>query len=212
MAKPTFVSVVQRKTDPPRCKRSRSKKEKKSSKRSRTDERKSSDRPTSPDARPHDPRSQEAQTRDFKIHPRHIPAFGRRFLPSCLEEAHPQFSPHHHGLGVFIWRDDGFTLTIGVVSYVLDQCCAKTLSKCRTYINIGTVCVTDARSKVQFRAFQNSLPILAPWKRLTIVTLSHGKEENGPCPYCNRNECHRWQATQGMSTLLHFPIHPIYHK
>ncbi|GFU35842.1 hypothetical protein NPIL_11271, partial [Nephila pilipes] len=110
MAKPPIVSVVQRKTDPKRRKRSRSKEAKKSSKRSRTDERKSSDRPTSPDARPHDPRSQEARPidprspearphdprsqevrphdprsqealpRDFKIPTRHIPAFGRRFL------------------------------------------------------------------------------------------------------------------------------------
>ncbi|GFT79921.1 hypothetical protein NPIL_608011 [Nephila pilipes] len=64
MAKPTIVSVIQRKTDSPRRKRSRSKEAKKSSKRSRTDERKSSHRSTSPDARPHDPRSQEARPHD----------------------------------------------------------------------------------------------------------------------------------------------------
>ncbi|GFT85337.1 hypothetical protein NPIL_70361 [Nephila pilipes] len=228
MAKPT---IVQRKTDPPRRKRSRSKEEKKSSKRRRTDERKSSDRPTSPEARPHDPRSQEAQPhdprsqevrphdsrsqearpRDFKIPTRHIPAFGRRFLPSSWEEARPQIFFHHHRMAVFSCRDDGFTLTNGVVSYASNQWCVKTLTKCLTYIDIDTVCVTDARSKVQFRAFQNSLPILSPWKRLTLVTLNHGKEEQGSCPYCNRNECYRWLATQGMSTLLHFPIHPIYH-
>ncbi|GFU58851.1 hypothetical protein NPIL_231031 [Nephila pilipes] len=40
---------------------------------------------------PHDPRSQEARPRDFKIHPRHIPAFGRRFLPSSWEEPRPKF-------------------------------------------------------------------------------------------------------------------------
>ncbi|GFS83361.1 hypothetical protein NPIL_619121 [Nephila pilipes] len=201
--------------------RSRSKEEKKSSKRSRTDERKSSERPTSPDARPHDPRSQDARphdprspedrSRDFKILTRHIPAFGRRFLPSSWEEARPQIFFHHHGMAVFNCHDDGFTLTNGVVSYASIQWCVKNLSKRLTYINIGTVCVTDARSKVQFRAFQNSLPILSPWKRLTLVTLNHGKEEHGSCPYLNRNECHRWLATQGMSTLLHFPIHPIYH-
>ncbi|GFT56773.1 hypothetical protein NPIL_160981, partial [Nephila pilipes] len=61
MTKPT---VVQRKTDPPHRKRSRSKEEKKSSKRRRTDERKSSDRPTSPEARPQDPRSPEARQHD----------------------------------------------------------------------------------------------------------------------------------------------------
>ncbi|GFT75019.1 hypothetical protein NPIL_123081 [Nephila pilipes] len=88
-------------------------------------------------------------------------------------------------------RDDGFTLTNGVVSYASNQWCVKTLTKCLTYIDIGTVCVTDARSKLQFRAFQNSLPILSPWKRITLVTLNHGKEEQGSCPYCNRNECHR---------------------
>ncbi|GFU37062.1 hypothetical protein NPIL_591491 [Nephila pilipes] len=120
MAQPTVVSVVQRKTDPPRRKRSHSKEEKKSSKRNRTDEGKSSGRPTSPDTRPHDPRSQEARPhdprsqearphdprsqearpqdprsqearqRDFKIHPHHIPAFGSRFLPSSWEEARRQ--------------------------------------------------------------------------------------------------------------------------
>ncbi|GFS46803.1 hypothetical protein NPIL_478441 [Nephila pilipes] len=158
MTKPTFV---QRKTDPPHRKRSRSKEEKKSSKRRRTDERKSSDRPTSPEARPqdprspearqhdprsqevrphdprspearqhdprspearqHDPRSQEARPhepkspearpRDFKTPTRHIPAFGRRFLPSSWEEARPQIFFHHHGMAVFSCRDDGFTLT-----------------------------------------------------------------------------------------------------
>ncbi|GFT51566.1 hypothetical protein NPIL_113331 [Nephila pilipes] len=180
MAKPT---IVQRKTDPPRRKRSRSKEAKKSSKRSRIEERKSSDRSTSPDARPHDPRSQEARThdprsqedrpheprsqearlhdprsrearpRDFKTPTRHMPAFGRRFLPSSWEEARPQIFFHHHGMAVFSCRDDGFTLTNGVVSYASNQWCVKTLTKCLTYIDIGTVCVTDARSKVQFRAF-----------------------------------------------------------
>ncbi|GFU48209.1 hypothetical protein NPIL_217551 [Nephila pilipes] len=208
MTKPT---IVQRKTDPKRRKRSRSKEAKKSFKRSRTDERKSSHRSTSPEARPHDPRSPEARPRDFKTPTRHIPAFGRRFLPSSWEETRPQIFFHHHGMAVFSCRDDGFTLTNGVVSYASNQWCVKTLTKCLTYIDIGTVCVTDARSKLQFRAFQNNLPILSPWKRLTLVTLNHGKEEQGSCPYCNRNECHRWLATQGMSTLLHFPIHPIYH-
>ncbi|GFS77553.1 hypothetical protein NPIL_656551, partial [Nephila pilipes] len=134
MTKPT---IVQRKTDPKRRKRSRSKEAKKSSKRSRTDERKSSDRPTSPDARPHDPRSPEARPhdprsqkvrpheprsqearphdprspearpRDFKTPTRHIPAFGRRFLPSSWEEARPQIFFHHHGMAVFSCRDDG---------------------------------------------------------------------------------------------------------
>ncbi|GFT97289.1 hypothetical protein NPIL_267971 [Nephila pilipes] len=208
MTKPT---VVQRKTDPLHRKRSSSKEEKKSSKRRRTDERKISDRPTSPEARPHDPRSQEARPRDFKIPTRHIPAFGRRFLLSSWEEARPQIFFHHHGMAVFSCREDGFTLTNGVVSYASNQWCVKTLTKCLTYIDIGTVCVTDARSKVQFPAFQNCLPILSPWKRLTLVTLNHGKEEQGSCSYCNRNECHRWLATQGMSTLLHFPIYPIYH-
>ncbi|GFT83586.1 uncharacterized protein NPIL_106641 [Nephila pilipes] len=215
MTKPT---VVQRETDSPRRKRSRSDEAKKSFKRSRTDERKSSERLTSPDARPHDPRSQEARPhdprsqevrphetrsqkarphdpksqevrpqeprsseaqpidprsqeaspheprspkvrphdprspearpRDFKIPTRHIPAFGRRFLPSSWEEARPQIFFHHHGMAVFSCRDDGFTLTNGVVSYASNQWCVKTLSKCLTYIHIGTVCVTDARSKV----------------------------------------------------------------
>ncbi|GFT93905.1 hypothetical protein NPIL_162251 [Nephila pilipes] len=143
MAKTTVVSVVQRKTDPPRRKRSRFKEEKKSSKRSRTDGGKSSDRPTSPDARPHDPRSQEdrphdprsqearphdprsqearphdprsqeARTRDFKIPTRHIPPFGRRFLPSSWEESRPQIFFHHHGMAVFSCREHGFTLTNG---------------------------------------------------------------------------------------------------
>ncbi|GFU18674.1 hypothetical protein NPIL_621001, partial [Nephila pilipes] len=36
----------------------------------------------SSEVRPHDPRSQEARPRDFKTPTRHIPAFGRRFLPS----------------------------------------------------------------------------------------------------------------------------------
>ncbi|GFS46688.1 hypothetical protein NPIL_148001 [Nephila pilipes] len=85
MAISTVVLVVQRGTDPPRLKRSRSKEEKKSFKRSRTYEVKSSLRHTSPD-----PRSQEARPWDFKIHPRRIPAFGRRFLPSSWEEPHLQ--------------------------------------------------------------------------------------------------------------------------
>ncbi|GFS37929.1 hypothetical protein NPIL_647111 [Nephila pilipes] len=102
------VSVVQWRTDPPRRKRSLSKEDKKSSKRSRSDEGKSSGRHISPDtrsqeARPHDPRSQEVRPWDFKIHPRHIPAFGRRFIPSSWEEARPQIFFHHHGMAVFNW-------------------------------------------------------------------------------------------------------------
>ncbi|GFS29242.1 hypothetical protein NPIL_123261 [Nephila pilipes] len=95
-------------------------------------------------------------------------------------------------MAVFSSREDGFTLTIGVVSYVLNQWCAKNLSRGLTFINIGTVCVTDARSKVQFRAFQNSLPSLSPWKRIAIGTLNHG--DIGPCPNCNRTVCHCWLA------------------
>ncbi|GFU45019.1 hypothetical protein NPIL_440171 [Nephila pilipes] len=95
------------------------------------------------------------------------------------------------------------------VSYALNQGCPKTLSKCLHYANIGTVCVTDARSKAQFRGFQNSLPTIFPLKRITIVTLNRGDEDFGMCPYCNHKECHRWLATQGMSTVLHFPINPF---
>ncbi|GFU28381.1 hypothetical protein NPIL_173211 [Nephila pilipes] len=191
MAKPTVVSVVQRGTDPPRRKRYRSKEEKKSPKRSHTDEGKSSGRHTFPDARPHDPRSQDARPLYFKIPPRHIPLLGDVSFLRLGKNPVPKFFFHHHGLAVFSSLDDVFMLTNGVVSYALDQRCPNTLSKCLTYINIGTVCVTDARSEVQFRAFQNSLPTLSPWKRLTIVTLNYGKEDIDPCSYCNRKECHR---------------------
>ncbi|GFU06913.1 hypothetical protein NPIL_304391 [Nephila pilipes] len=64
VAKPTVVSVVQRGTDPPRSKRSRSNEEKKPSERNHTDEGKSSRRYTSQDARPRDPSSKEARLQD----------------------------------------------------------------------------------------------------------------------------------------------------
>ncbi|GFT12889.1 hypothetical protein NPIL_519211 [Nephila pilipes] len=90
VAKPTVASVIQRGTDPPLRKRSRSKEEKKPSKSSRTDEGESSLGHTSPNARPHDPRSQEARPRDFKIPPRPMPTFRRRFLFSSWEEPRAQ--------------------------------------------------------------------------------------------------------------------------
>ncbi|GFT77689.1 hypothetical protein NPIL_628251 [Nephila pilipes] len=132
----------------------------KSSKWSRTDKGNSSHIHTSPDPRsketkPHDPRfqevrshdptSQDARPRDFKMPPRHIPTFKRRFLPSSWEEPRPQIFFHHHGMAAFSRRDDGYRLTNGVASYALDKFCAKTLSKCLTYINIDTVRVTDPR-------------------------------------------------------------------
>ncbi|GFU48192.1 hypothetical protein NPIL_136171 [Nephila pilipes] len=40
-------------------------------------------------SRPQDPRFQETRRRDFKIQPRHIPTFGRRFLPSSWKEPRP---------------------------------------------------------------------------------------------------------------------------
>ncbi|GFS79483.1 hypothetical protein NPIL_68991 [Nephila pilipes] len=130
MAKPTVVSIVQRGTYPPRRNRSRSKEEKKPPKRSLTDEGKSSRKhtflgprsqearpcdPRSQEVRPRDPRSQKARPRDLKIHPRHIPAFGR--FPSLVLGRTP--SPiffHHHGMAVFSSRNDGLTLRNGVVS------------------------------------------------------------------------------------------------
>ncbi|GFT89800.1 hypothetical protein NPIL_681721 [Nephila pilipes] len=57
---------------------------------------------------------------------------------------------------------DGCMLTKNVVSYALNQWCPKTLSKCLHCVNIGTVCVTDARSKLQFRVLQNSSPTISP--------------------------------------------------
>ncbi|GFT31778.1 hypothetical protein NPIL_657691 [Nephila pilipes] len=71
------------------------------------------------------------------------PILGDVSFFSSWEEPRARIFFHHHGIAIFSSSDDGFTLTNGDVSYALDQWCAKTLAKCLTYINIGTVCVTD---------------------------------------------------------------------
>ncbi|GFX74695.1 hypothetical protein TNCV_3121251 [Trichonephila clavipes] len=70
-------------------------------------------------------------------------------------------------------RDHGFTLTNGVVSYTLDLGCPNKLFKYLHYLNIGTICVTDQRSKHEFKEIQASWSSSSPFKHTPVRLLNH---------------------------------------
>ncbi|GFU38275.1 hypothetical protein TNCV_2432741 [Trichonephila clavipes] len=107
-------------------------------------------------------------------------------------------------------QDHGFTLTNGVVSYALDRGCPNKLFKYLHYLNVGTICVTDQRSKYEFKDIQASWSSPSPFKRNPVMLLN--PREMGECPFCNQMQCHRWIAVQGMFAILHHPMNPIFHS
>ncbi|GFY12068.1 uncharacterized protein TNCV_4975681 [Trichonephila clavipes] len=114
------------------------------------------------------------------------------------------------GLAVLCLRDHGFTLTNGVVSYALDRVCPNQLFQSLHYLNVGTICVTDPRSKDAFKDIQASWNSSSLFKRIPIMLLN--PQDMGECPFCNQTQRHRWIAIQGMCAILHHPIHPIFHS
>ncbi|GFX80648.1 hypothetical protein TNCV_499151 [Trichonephila clavipes] len=122
----------------------------------------------------------------------------------------PQVFFHTQGLTVLCLRDHGSTLTNGVVSYALDRVCPNQLFQSLHYLNVGTICVTDPRSKDAFKDIQASWSFSSPFKRIPVMLLN--PQDMGECPFCNQTQCHRWIAMQGMCAILHHPIHPNFHS
>ncbi|GFU00043.1 hypothetical protein TNCV_2345881 [Trichonephila clavipes] len=75
-------------------------------------------------------------------------------MPTSQENAQVFF--HSQGLAVLCIRNNGFTLTKGVVSYAMDRECPNELFKFLHYLNVGTICVTDQHSKQTFKEIQAS--------------------------------------------------------
>lgn len=136
---------------------------------------------------------------------RRRPPYAYRF-----PQHHAQVFFHTHGLAVLCLRDHGFTLTNGVVSYASDRVEAHKVFNSLHYLNVGTLCVTDSRSKQDFKDIQAKWSAFSPFKRIPVMLLkSHAR---GECPFCHQTQCHRWIAVQGMCSILHQPLNPIFHS
>ncbi|GFS86587.1 hypothetical protein TNCV_903411 [Trichonephila clavipes] len=61
---------------------------------------------------------------------------------------------HTQSLAVLRLRDHGFTFTNGAVSYAMHRVCPNQLFPSLHYLNVGTICVTDQRSKNEFKVIQ----------------------------------------------------------
>ncbi|GFV68103.1 hypothetical protein TNCV_1873851 [Trichonephila clavipes] len=152
------------------------------------------------------PRSRERRSRDPR---RSYPmVFQRPPYAHRFPKEHAQVFFHTQGLAVLCLRDHGFTLTNGVVSYALDRGCPNKLFKYLHYLNAGTICVTDQRSKHEFKEIQASWSSSSPFKRTPVMLLN--QRESGECPFCNQTQCHRWIAMQSMCAILHQPINLIF--
>ncbi|GFX14476.1 hypothetical protein TNCV_1616591 [Trichonephila clavipes] len=68
----------------------------------------------------------------------------------------PEVLFHTQGLALLCLRDHDLPLTNGVVSYALDRVCPNQLFQSLHYLNVGTIYVTDPRSKDAFKDIQVS--------------------------------------------------------
>ncbi|GFV98815.1 hypothetical protein TNCV_2913321 [Trichonephila clavipes] len=147
---------------------------------------------------------------DFKPRVFRRPPYAQQLMPTSQENAQVFF--HSQGLAVLCIRNNGFTLTNGVVSYAMDRECPNELFKFLHYLNVGTICVTDQHSKQTFKEIQASWSSSSQLKRTPVLLLNSNGRELGQCPFCNQTICHRWIAVQGMCAILHQPINPIFHS
>ncbi|GFR15153.1 hypothetical protein TNCT_284151 [Trichonephila clavata] len=122
--------------------------------------------PSTPMASPfHEPSSQDGQRsapqdpRRRRFKPYRRPPYAYRF-----PQNHAQVFFHTHGLAVLCLRDHGFTLTNGVVSYASDRVGANELFNSLHYLNVGTLCMTDSRSKEEFKDIQAKWSAFSPFK------------------------------------------------
>ncbi|GFX70709.1 hypothetical protein TNCV_1032371 [Trichonephila clavipes] len=69
------------------------------------------------------------------------PSYTQQLMPTSQENAQVFF--HSQGLAVLCIRNNGFTLTNGVVSYAMDWECPNEHLKFLHCLNVGTICVTD---------------------------------------------------------------------
>ncbi|GFX42127.1 hypothetical protein TNCV_2135421 [Trichonephila clavipes] len=122
----------------------------------------------------------------------------------------PQVFFHNQALAVLCLRDHSFTLTNGVVSYGLDRVCPNQLFQSLHYLNFGTICVTDPRSKDAFKDIQVSWSSSNPFKRIPVMLLN--PQKMGECTFCYQTQCHRLIAVQGMCAILRHSLHPLFHS
>ncbi|GFY13743.1 hypothetical protein TNCV_4961131 [Trichonephila clavipes] len=138
------------------------------------------------------------------------PPHAQQLMPTSQENAQVFFLSQ--GLSVLCIRNSGFTLTNGVVSYVIDRKCLHELFKFLHYLNVGTICVTDQHSKQTFKGIQANWSSSSPFKRTPVMILNSNGRDLGQCLFCNQTTCHRWIAVKGMCAILHQHINPIFHS
>ncbi|GFX51500.1 hypothetical protein TNCV_2277801, partial [Trichonephila clavipes] len=153
-------------------------------------------------------RYEERSPRDPRLYRR--PRYAQQLMPTSQENAQVFF--HSQGLAVLCIRNNGFTLTNGVVSYAMDRDCPNELFKFLHYLDVGTICVTDQPSKQKFKEIQANWSSASPFKRTPVMLLNLNGREQGQCPFCNNTQCHRWIAMQGKCAILHQAINPIFHS
>ncbi|GFX14446.1 hypothetical protein TNCV_1616291 [Trichonephila clavipes] len=107
---------------------------------------------------------------DFKPRVFRRPPYAQQLMPSSQENAQVFF--HSQGLAVLCIRNNGFTLTNGVVSYAMDRECPNELFKFLHYLNGGTICVTDQHSKQTFKEIQASWSSSSQFKRTPVMLLN----------------------------------------
>ncbi|GFX05897.1 hypothetical protein TNCV_1785301 [Trichonephila clavipes] len=115
----------------------------------------------SPDFRP------PCRRHDFKPREFRRPPYAQQLMPTSQENAQVFF--HSQGLAVLCIRNNGFTLTNGVVSYAMDRKCPNELLKVLHYLNVGTICVTDQHSKQKFKEIQASWSLSSQFKRTPVM-------------------------------------------
>ncbi|GFT90174.1 hypothetical protein TNCV_1347751 [Trichonephila clavipes] len=121
-------------------------------------------------------------------------------MPTSQENA--QFFFHSQGLAVLCIKNNGFTLTNGVVSNAIDRACPNDRLKFLHYLNVGTICVSGQHSKQTFKEIQTSWSSSNHFKRTPVMLLNSNGRKLGQRPFCNQTTCHRWIAVQDGSTHI----------
>ncbi|GFW02608.1 hypothetical protein TNCV_2456221 [Trichonephila clavipes] len=127
--------------------------------------------------RPRDPRMYRRpnfrppyRRNDFKPRVFRRPPYAQQLMPTSQENAQVFF--HSQGLAFLCIRNNSFTLTNGVVLYAMDRECPNELFKFLHYLNVGTICVTDQRSKQTFKEIQASWSSSSQFKRTPVMLLN----------------------------------------
>ncbi|GFX70258.1 uncharacterized protein TNCV_4616951 [Trichonephila clavipes] len=98
------------------------------------------------------------------------PPYAQQLMPTSQENTQVFF--HSQGLSVLYIRNNGFTLTNGVVSYAMDRECPNEQFKSLHYINVGTICVNEHDSKQTFNEIQASWSSSSQFKRTPVMLLN----------------------------------------